>query len=669
MRITPHSHPKLWRCHERLTPAERAEGFEVDEAAFWRFRAEQNETHPHLSDEDKELNAVYNAHQHPGFKPAPQAPQLEVAPENIIEVPAAKSGHLLITIALWLIVLLLLLILGGVRLHAQSVFVRGVTLSSTPAANVTVTSACIANHNCLDVALLNIPHVICDSGCSGGGGGGGTSSTFGATFPATGTAIGVSDGTNMVALRLGQALAAASLPVILPSATITTLTPPTAAAIGTSVSTDLLIGTQLAGASVPVALPAATISTLTPPAAITNYALETGGNLGSIKTDVDKIPSQGQALAASSTPVVLTAIQTTTLTPPTAAAIGTATSADLLIGTQLAGASVPTALPTATITTLTPPTAAAIGTATSADLLIGTQLAAASVPVALPTATIATLTPPAAITNYALETSGNLGTIATNSALAATASNQTTGNSSLSTIATNTTGGSTAANQSTEIAALSSIVTNTGLPRNLVYNSAGTGNGNGPNAETSSYGALTACEYSPILPHLVFGQAAHTQCDPFSRAYVHVGQIDGIVFTAAQDASGIKQIFDPCQSRQKTYNATSTAAGGTVALNGMTGVTGSRYYICSWNDQAGGTALNYAIIEGTSTCSAGITAVGGLSGGTTAATGWNVSIGSGRTLGNGEAAIAATNTTGDGVCVILSGSTQVNFGYSYVIAP
>lgn len=37
-----------------------------------------------------------------------------------------------------------------------------------------------------------------------------------------------------------------------------------------------------------------------------------------IKTDVDKIPSQGQALAAGSMPVVLTAAQVATLTPPSA---------------------------------------------------------------------------------------------------------------------------------------------------------------------------------------------------------------------------------------------------------------------------------------------------------------------------------------------------------------
>lgn len=93
--------------------------------------------------------------------------------------------------------------------------------------------------------------VYCVGGtCSGGGGGGGTSSAFGAAFPANGTAIGVSDGTNMVALKLGQ---------------------------------------QFAAASVPVVLTVAQITTLTPPGAITNYALETGGNLATVVTNTGTI--------------------------------------------------------------------------------------------------------------------------------------------------------------------------------------------------------------------------------------------------------------------------------------------------------------------------------------------------------------------------------------------
>lgn len=76
------------------------------------------------------------------------------------------------------------------------------------------------------------------------------------------------------------------------------------------------LGQSLAAASVPVVLTAAQITTLTPPAAITNFANETGGNLAAIKAKTDNIPAQGQALAAASLPVVLTAAQIVTLTPP-----------------------------------------------------------------------------------------------------------------------------------------------------------------------------------------------------------------------------------------------------------------------------------------------------------------------------------------------------------------
>lgn len=183
---------------------------------------------------------------------------------------------------------------------------------------------------------------------------------------------------------LGQALAAASVPVVLPAAQITTLTPPAAItgfataakqpALGTAgtASADVLsvqgvasmtalkvdgsavtqpvsiasivlptgastsakqdtgntsiasvdtktpaLGQALAAASVPVVLTAAQITTMTPPAAISGFALE-AGHLATIDTSTARIPAQGQALAAASLPVVLTASQLTTLTPPAA---------------------------------------------------------------------------------------------------------------------------------------------------------------------------------------------------------------------------------------------------------------------------------------------------------------------------------------------------------------
>lgn len=121
---------------------------------------------------------------------------------------------------------------------------------------------------------------------------------------------------------LGQAVAASSVPVVLPAAQITTLTPPAAitnfanetggnlASIKTNTDKIPSQGQALAAASLPVVLPATQITTLTPPAAITNFANETGGNLAAVKTNTDKIPSQGNAPMSSSLPVTIAGNQT-----------------------------------------------------------------------------------------------------------------------------------------------------------------------------------------------------------------------------------------------------------------------------------------------------------------------------------------------------------------------
>jgi len=72
------------------------------------------------------------------------------------------------------------------------------------------------------------------------------------------------------------------------------------------------LGQALEAASVPVVLPAAQITTLTPPAAITGFALETGGNLASVKTNTDNIPAKGNAAMAASTPVTIASDDTLT---------------------------------------------------------------------------------------------------------------------------------------------------------------------------------------------------------------------------------------------------------------------------------------------------------------------------------------------------------------------
>jgi hypothetical protein len=137
-----------------------------------------------------------------------------------------------------------------------------------------------------------------------------------------------------------QPISAASLPLPTGAA----LEAGNLATIVTSVANIPAKGQALAAASTPVVLTAAQIVTLTPPAAITGFALETGGNLAAIKADTDKIPSQGQALAAASTPVVLTAIQVSALTPLATVAVSTVTT----VSTVTAVTAITNALPAGT---------------------------------------------------------------------------------------------------------------------------------------------------------------------------------------------------------------------------------------------------------------------------------------------------------------------------------
>ena len=88
------------------------------------------------------------------------------------------------------------------------------------------------------------------------------------------------------------------------------------------------LGQALAAASVPSVLPQAQVTALTPPAAITGFALEVTQAAMSAK-----IPALGQALAAGSLPTVLPADQIAAITPP-AAITGFATSTKQSDGTQ-----------------------------------------------------------------------------------------------------------------------------------------------------------------------------------------------------------------------------------------------------------------------------------------------------------------------------------------------
>jgi hypothetical protein len=184
--------------------------------------------------------------------------------------------------------------------------------------------------------------------------------------------------TQVIAIDIGGEAGPENLAAVFPISA-TALPLPTGAATGakqdtgnTSVASidtkTPALGQALAAASSPVVLTALQVTALTPPAAITGFALE-AGHLATIDTSTAKIPAQGQALAAASTPVVLTAIQVTALTPPAAITgfaleaghIATIDAHTPALGQALAAASVPVVLTAAQITTLTPLATVALG--------------------------------------------------------------------------------------------------------------------------------------------------------------------------------------------------------------------------------------------------------------------------------------------------------------------
>ncbi len=141
------------------------------------------------------------------------------------------------------------------------------------------------------------------------------------------SALALESGGNLATIAagtpaLGQALAAASVPVVLTLAQMAALTPlSTVGVTGTfwqatqPVSGTFWQATQPVSGTVGATQSGSWSVTAN---AGTNLntsalALETGGNLATIAT---RTPALGQALAAASVPVVLTAAQITTLTPP-----------------------------------------------------------------------------------------------------------------------------------------------------------------------------------------------------------------------------------------------------------------------------------------------------------------------------------------------------------------
>jgi hypothetical protein len=138
---------------------------------------------------------------------------------------------------------------------------------------------------------------------------------------------------------------------------------------------------------------------------------------------------------------------------------------------------------------------------------------------------------------------------------------------------------------------------------------------------------------------------------------VQVGGTDG--------TNTIVPYIDPCQRGAKTFIAISLTA--TTKL--VSGVSAKKIYVCSINLIAAA-ATNVALVEGTKVtteCDTSTAGIKGLSGGATAATGWNFAANGGIAFGSGGFSVGAEATNADDLCVLVSAANQISGGLSYVV--
>lgn len=118
--------------------------------------------------------------------------------------------------------------------------------------------------------------------------------------------------------------------------------------------------------------------------------------------------------------------------------------------------------------------------------------------------------------------------------------------------------------------------------------------------------------------------------------------------------AGSTVVADPCKVNAKVYTLINVTANTQL----ITGTASKKTYICALNIVVAA-ATNVAIVSGTGSVCATST-VGNISGGTTAATGWNFAANGGIALGNGDSTISATTVNADNLCILVSAANQTS---------
>lgn len=116
----------------------------------------------------------------------------------------------------------------------------------------------------------------------------------------------------------------------------------------------------------------------------------------------------------------------------------------------------------------------------------------------------------------------------------------------------------------------------------------------------------------------------------------------------------------------KTKPFSNAASASNLLL--VSGVASQNVHICAINlGPAASTAVNVALVEGTTTTNPCDTNTAGMMGGATAATGWNLAANGGLTYGNGVGLLAVTAAAADSVCLLFSGAVQVSGVVTYTV--
>lgn len=126
-----------------------------------------------------------------------------------------------------------------------------------------------------------------------------------------------------------------------------------------------------------------------------------------------------------------------------------------------------------------------------------------------------------------------------------------------------------------------------------------------------------------------------------------------IAMVSLWSPSAHAQTGDPCFGNLKTLLLINQTTGTQL----LAGTANTKIYLCSII-MISATAQNLALVEGTGTVCA--TGTAGVTGGSTANTGFNWIANEGLTAGSGVGTLAATATAGNNLCLLQSSTGQVS---------